>query len=155
MLYFRTIPFPENLTQEQVEKALRKYSLKRTSSLDFKSCTYNIGMEQLFLGRDRKIDLQFTRLKTSLEMLLPKMIVKLSKDPEAQAYKIRLSTTPMGFAILLAFSIVAVLITIFKGTASIDSIACIGLPLLIFIGLIAFELRLVTRRVFSCRSIND
>jgi len=147
MLYFKTNPFPENLTQQQVEKSLRRYALKRTSSIDFKNCTYNIGMEQLFLGRERKKDLQFTRIKTSFEVLLPKMIIKLSKNPDAKDYKIRLSAVPLGVAIVLCFGIAANLILIVKGQASIDALVSISIPVLVFIGLISFELKLITNRV--------
>lgn len=147
MLYFKTVPFPENLTQAEAEKAMRKYSLKRTSILDFKACTYNVGMDQLFLGLERKKDLQFTRIKTSFEILLPKMIIKLSKDSAAKDYKIRLSAVPLALALVLGFGVVANLMAIFKGKVSIESLVTIGLPLIIFIGLISVELRLINGRV--------
>ena len=147
MLYFKTIPYPENVTQPQLEKALRKYALKRTSVLDFKSCTFNIGLEQLFLGHERKNDLQFTRIKTSFEMLLTKLIIKLSKDPAAKGYRIRLSAVPLALALVLGFGVIANIMAIFTGNVSIESLVTIGLPLIIFIGLIYFELTLVIGRV--------
>jgi hypothetical protein len=93
MLYFKTVPFPNGVKQPDVEKALRSYALKRISSLDFKSSTINVGIDKLFLGLEGKNSLNFTRLRTSFESLLPKLIINLSKDPAATAYKIRLSAT--------------------------------------------------------------
>ncbi|HKG05604.1 MAG TPA: hypothetical protein VKB19_04065 [Pedobacter sp.] len=147
MLYFKTIVFPESLTKDQVEKALRKYALKRTMTLDFKSATINIGIDQLFLGLDRKMDLQFTRIKTSFELLLPKMIIKLSKHPDTSNYKIRLSALPLAVATVLCLALAANLIAIAKGQFSIDSMVSIAIPTLVFIGLVFFELKLVTRTV--------
>lgn len=147
MLYFKTIPFPENIGQPQLEKALRKYALKRTSVLDFKSCTFNIGLAQMFLGYERKNDLQFTRIKTSFEMLLPKLIIKLSKDPAAKGYKIRLSAVPLALAIVLGFGVLANIMAIFTGKVSIEPLVTIGLSLIVFIFLIHFELKLVIGRV--------
>ena len=143
MLYFKSIPFPENLTQIDLENALRKQSLKRTSSLDFKSCTSDMGKDRLFLGLDRKKDLQFTRLKTSFEVLLPKMIIKLSKDSLVKEYKVRLSAIPLSVAFVLCFGIFANIVALFTGKGSLDSIILIAALSLIFIGLVALELKLV------------
>lgn len=55
MLYFKTIPFPDNVKQPEIELALRKHALKRTSSLDFQSSTMNIGIDKIFFGHQRKI----------------------------------------------------------------------------------------------------
>ena len=43
MLYFKTILFPDDIKQPEIETALRKYALKKTSSLDFKSLTMILG----------------------------------------------------------------------------------------------------------------
>ena len=115
MVYFKTIAFPDGVTQYQVETALRKSSIKKTTILDFKNATIDINRNKDFLGFESKKSLSFTRTKTSLEFMLPKLIIKLPKDELTTAYKIRLSAVPFAICLVLIIGILAVCVSLLKG----------------------------------------
>jgi hypothetical protein len=58
-MYFRTIPLPLNLNQPQAEASLRKASIKKSPTLDFKFKAVYIGTDKLFYGLESKKDLKF------------------------------------------------------------------------------------------------
>ena len=155
MLYFRSVPFPNGTKQPDVEKALRRYALKRTSSLDFKSSTINIGIDKLFLGLERKSSFNFTRLRTSFEILLPKLIVNLPKDPEAIAYKIRLSAIPSALCILLSLGVVLLIIGLITGNAKLEGIVFIIVAVIVFTLLLKLEIRLLHLKVLKSINMAD
>lgn len=89
-MYFKRIKITE-LSTEKIEKNVRLLSLKRHTSLDFKSATtYVAEPNKFFLGyeNDRKIDL--LRIITPFERLLPKIIVTFDKT-NFQEYKFNLN----------------------------------------------------------------
>jgi len=91
MLYFNKTYILDDLEKQNLEKGLRSRSLKRTKPLDFVFETYNTGSNKYFLGNDNKNDIKFTRLKTSFELLFPKIIVSFPKNKNLNYYKFRLS----------------------------------------------------------------
>lgn len=141
MLYFKTIPFPDNVKQPEIEKALRKYALKK-SSLDFKSSAMDIGTEKIFFGLENKTSLKFTRIKTSFEFLLPKLIISLPKDEMATAYKVRLSAIPFAVCILLSFSGFTIILSLINGRTDIDAMIFILVLTILFYSLLLLELKL-------------
>ncbi|MEJ7559535.1 MAG: hypothetical protein WKF66_14600 [Pedobacter sp.] len=155
MLYFKTVPFPHGTKQPDVEKALRRYSLKRTSSLDFKSSATNVGTDKLFLGLEGKNSLKFTRLKTSFEVLLPKLIISLSKDQTTAAYRIRLSAIPSALCILLLFGVVSIIIGLITGNAKLEGVIFVVAMIIVFTLLLKLEIRLLLSRVSKCIKISD
>lgn len=90
MIYFKKI-YLDNPNKEQVEKAIRKLALKRTSSLDFTSSGMITGTDKRFLGSEGKTQTKFTRVRYSIENLLPKFIISFPKSEDAQYYKLRFS----------------------------------------------------------------
>ncbi|MDT3405022.1 hypothetical protein [Mucilaginibacter terrae] len=94
MLYFKKIYLP-NCTPQQLEAAMRKVALKRTSPLDFASAVSDIGTDKYFIGYQGKTDLTFTRIKASPEKLLPKLIIKLPADGAECYYQIRFAIVSM------------------------------------------------------------
>lgn len=141
MLYFKTIPFPDDVKQPEIEKALRKYALKK-SSLDFKSTTMNIGTDKIFFGLERETSLKFTRIRTSFEFLLPKLIISLPRDQMATAYKIRLGAVPFAVCILLSFSSFTIILSLINGGANANAMIFVFVLAILFYSLLLLELKL-------------
>lgn len=130
-MYFRTILLPLDLNQSQAEASLRKASMKEKISLDFKFHTVNIGTDKMFYGLEDDKDLKFTRLKTSFEFFMPKLIISLSKNSSAKNYRIRPSAISIGIMGLLVFGLFTGLIGIIRETTSLATFV----PFLIIIGI--------------------
>lgn len=148
-MYFKTIPLPSDLNQPQVEASLRKAAIKETMSLDFKFKAVDIGTEKIFYGLEGKKDLKFTRLKTSFEFFLPKLIVSLSKDPLANSYRIRPGAISIAVIGLLGFALFTGMIGILKGTTDFDTFSPFLIIIVIYALLFFFELKLTTSRVLK------
>lgn len=146
-MYFKTIPLPLNLNQPQVEATLRKASIKESMSLDFKFKAVDIGTDKIFYGLEGKKDLKFTRLKTSFEFFLPKLIVSLSKDSSADYYRIRPGAISIAIIGLLVFGLFTGLLGILRGTTDLATFS----PFLIIIGIYAllffFEFNITMRKL--------
>jgi hypothetical protein len=150
MLYFKNVLFPVAVNQPQVESALRKYALKKTSPLDFQSTTINIGTEKVFMGFERKTDLQFSRIKTSFEFMLPKLIISLPRDQSATAYRIRLGGLPFIITLFLGFCALMIIKNLFNGRTEAEFSLFILAFSIVFYFLVRFELKLTRSRVLKC-----
>lgn len=146
-MYFKTVLLPLELNQPQAEASLRKASIKETMSLDFKFKSVDIGTDKLFYGLDGKEDLKFTRLKTSFEFFMPKLIVSLPKDSSAKYYRIRPGAVSIAIIGLLCFALFTGLAGILKGTTDIATFS----PFFIIIGVYAlllfFEMNITLRKI--------
>lgn len=152
MLYFKTVSFPDQIRQPEVEKSLRKYSIKESVTLDLKVKAVNIGTDKLFFGLESKKSLSFTRIRTSFEFLIPKLIINLSKDETSTGYMIRLSTISFFVFMLLSFGMLAFIISLFGGQTDISGGIIFIFGLLVFFLLFKLELNLTKSRVL--KSIN-
>lgn len=146
-MYFKTIPLPSDLNQPQAESFLRKASIKESMSLDFKFKAVDIGTDKIFYGLEGKKDLKFTRLKTSFEFFMPKLIISLSKDPSANYYRIRPGVISIAIIGLLGFAVFTGLVGILRGTTDFATFS----PFLIIIGIYAllffFEINITVRKM--------
>lgn len=146
-MYFKTIPLPSDLNQPQAESFLRKASIKESMSLDFKFKAVDIGTDKIFYGLEGKKDLKFTRLKTSFEFFMPKLIISLSKDPAANYYRIRLGAISIAIIGLLGFAVFTGLVGILRGTTDFATFS----PFLIIIGIYAllffFEINITVHKI--------
>ncbi|WP_288884172.1 hypothetical protein [Pedobacter panaciterrae] len=145
-MYFKTVHFPSNLNHAQVETALRKASMKETISLDFTSKSINIGIDKIFWGLERKRNLKFTRIRTSFEFFLPKLIINLSKNPSVNFYKIRPGALSIVVAGLLFFGLFTGILGVIKGRPNIESLILFSVLIVIYIALMLFELRVTASR---------
>ncbi len=151
MIYFKSVQLPDN-ERQVLEKAMRKVAIKRTGSLDFASAEHNMGAEKLFLGFDDKRDIKFTRLHTSLEKLLPKIIISFPKDSTGSGYRLRLGFFPTFFFVLfvLLFLILGILGLVNHDSYDVDNYDVIVVPVFflgVFILLVWLELKLVERQM--------
>lgn len=146
-MYFKTIPLPLEVNQPQAEASLRKVSIKESMSLDFKFKAVDIGTDKMFYGLEGKKDLKFTRLKTSFEFFMPKLIVSLSKDSSDNYYRIRPGAISMAIIGLLGFGVFTGLVGILRGTTDLATFS----PFLIIIGIYAllffFEINITSRKM--------
>lgn len=153
MIYLKkiTLNFEE---KQQYEIALRKAALKRHTALDFKSSVTNIGTDKLFLGYDGKDSVQFTRLRSSLEKFLPKIIITISKKDNDDDIKIRLGVLP--FIILALFTIVSLATIVAFLTQKNDFARLIPLLILtgLYILLIISELKITERKIKKALTLN-
>lgn len=147
MLYFKKLEFPGELDQYQFETLLRKHALKQHSSLDFTFNPINIGTEKLFHGRESKNNIRFTRIKTSFEFFLPKLIINLSKEPTARFYRIRLGAIPMLVSGFFSFCILAGILSILRGRNNILEVITLIVISGFYLLLIIMELKFTTSRI--------
>ena len=96
MLYFKKVILPDEEIMV-AEKAIRHFSSKRLSSLDFRSSSTFIMGDKYFLGYETPIHIEITRIRTPLERLLPKLIVTFDKKANFTTYKVRFSGMTLVF----------------------------------------------------------
>jgi hypothetical protein len=146
MIYFKKVHFNYN-DKSSVEAALRKSAVKRTSPLDLKSSASDIGTNKKFFGYDGKDAVYFTRIRSSVEKLFPKMIISLPKSETDSFYKIRLSIFPFLFYVLATVGLAINLFFLIIGATDIAGFVGILIFELFFIGLFWIELAITTKRI--------
>lgn len=146
-MYFKTVSLPSGTNQSQAEISLRKAAIKETMSLDFKFKAVDIGTDKLFYGLEGKKDLKFTRLHTSFEFFLPKLIVSLSKHPDANSYRVRPAAIPMAIIGLLGFALLIGLINSVRGLTDIERLSPFLIISLFYVILICIELKITQVKV--------
>ena len=134
MLYIKRIQFANETEKQQFEQAMCKFAAKRNSPLDFMSAETDFKTEKKFLGYENKKNLQFTRLRSSFEKFLPKLIIQVPKSAEDGYYAIKLSWSsiiPIAFFVCIFPMLVWGIITGAKDYQIMLGIAivCIGYPL--------------------------
>jgi hypothetical protein len=146
MFYFKKVILTD-YTQNELETALRKVSLKSKSSLDGVGSSTDAGTKYVFLGHEGKGGLTFTRIKYFIEKYLPKLIIKISPDANDCYYKLRFSL--VSTIMLMIFSTLAfiILLALVFNPDRIEAV----LPMLIFIAgyvlLILLEFKLTTKKI--------
>ena len=90
MLYFNKVILAE-IDGTKVEAAILKFAAKRHASLDLQSSATKIGTEKLFLGLENEKSIQVTRLRSTFERFLPKLIIRFDKAKGFSEYRIRFS----------------------------------------------------------------
>jgi hypothetical protein len=146
MIYFKTVTV-EDCSRNQLETALRKVSLKRTSSLDMVGSSTNIGTDKFFLGYEGKNSLTFTRIRASIERFLPKLIIKLSATNESSYYQIRFNILSIAvfFGVLINWFIA--LISLLAEPTKAEGFLIITIFVGIYFSLIFLEIKLTEARV--------
>jgi hypothetical protein len=129
------------------ERAMRKSSLKRTWALDFISTMSDMGSNKLFLGYDGKKEVQFSRLRTSFEKFMPRIIIILPKDGTEFEYRLRyslISTIVVGFfAFAFIFTAAISLVNKYNYDGIIFPLFFMGC----FVLLTLMELKIVDKRI--------
>lgn len=153
MINLKTITLTE-AEKKGLEQAMRKSSLKRTRPLNFISTVSDIGNTKLFLGYDGKKDVQFSRLRTSFEKFMPKVIIILPKNGVGFEYKLRYSllSTVVVFFLALGFIFTAAIALINK-----YNYEGILVPIVFFGGfmfLTMLELKIVSKRIQKAITLN-
>jgi len=146
MIYFKKVYFNYK-EKAPIEAALRKLSVKRTGGLDLKSSTSDIGTDKYFFGYDGKNALYFTRIRSSVEWLLPKIIFSLPKSETDFLYKFRLSLFPFIFIALFSFGLFFSFISLVTGRIQfMDFISFAIFPALLIL-LIWLELKITASKI--------
>jgi len=146
MFYFKNVLI-DNASGQIAENAIRQFSLKRNTPLDFQSAESDIDTGKYFIGLESKNDIKISRIRTSFERLLPKLIVSFPKDKGFTCYKIRYS---LWSSLLAFFFIAAILANAFfsiRDQRLADNFQQVLLWLAVFFLLTYFELRLTNRRI--------
>jgi hypothetical protein len=146
MFYFKKVNFNYD-DKAKIEAALRKLSIKRTTMLDLKSSTYDIGTDKYFFGYDGKNAVYFTRVKSSVERFLPKIIFSIPKNETDFFYQFRLSIVPLILFVLFVFGLLLNLIFVITGITSFDNFIGPSLFFLIFMALSWLELRITSSKI--------
>jgi hypothetical protein len=146
MFYFKKI-FITDCTTKQLENALRKAASKKSRPLDFDISSMDIGTDKYFFGYENKNGLTFTRIRTSFERLIPKIIIKLSPDPSECYYEIRFGVFTAIWVLFYGFFLLMLLVNLIRGEINIEALPPIFIILLIISSAYYLEFRLTTSRV--------
>jgi hypothetical protein len=106
MFYFKK-EILQSVNAESIEIALRKFTAKRNTSLDMQSSSTSMGTDKLFLGLENENSIQITRIRSSLEKFLPKLIIKFDKVAGFNQYKVRYSLLSN---VVFAFTVAAIIL---------------------------------------------
>ena len=148
MLYFNKVTLAE-IDGTKVEAAIRKFAAKRHASLDLQSSATKIGTEKLFLGLENEKSIQVTRLRSTFERFLPKLIIKFDKAKGFSEYRIRFSLLSN---IVIAFMLIAVLLNVIyliKNQEVDSEMASVVVYFFLFLLLTLVELRLTKAKLKS------
>ncbi|MBD1366004.1 hypothetical protein IDJ77_19480 [Mucilaginibacter sp. ZT4R22] len=146
MFYFKKV-YINDLSKTEVERLLRKASLKRVDSLDLISASTDVGTDKLFLGFIGKSALLFTRLHTSLERFLPKLIIKLPLDTDECYYQLRLKSLSAIVCFVLALLLMLSLFQTVTGEINVDGFFTVLLICIVYFGLILLEVKITSSRI--------
>lgn len=145
-MYFKKINIAE-LDSEKTERNIRLLSLKRHTSLDFKSAsTYLNEPNKFFLGFENNNRIDLLRISTPFEKLLPKIIVTFKKE-NFREYKLRFKLMSMILFTLLSVALILKLYYFIK-SGKLESNFFMVLFLNLIFYLFAFvEYKLVNRKM--------
>lgn len=144
MLYFKTLTIPN--ASQQTETAIRAGSLKRHTSLDFNSGSSWIREDQYFLGQESDTALRLTRLRTSFERLLPKIIIRFNKDSSFSTYQVRYGLFSTLALCILVLNLMQSLVEAVSRQDYLDITTAFGW-LLMFLILTLVEITLTQRQI--------
>lgn len=148
MLYFNKVILAE-IDGTKVEAAIRKFAAKRHASLDLQSSSTKIGTEKLFLGLETDKSIQVTRLRSSFERFLPKLIIRFDKAKGFSEYRIRFSLLSNIVIAIIIIAIVLNIIYLFTNRQVDSDIASVFVYFFLFLLLTLVELRLTKARLKS------
>lgn len=146
MLYF-TKSSLDSYPAENTENAIRKFSAKRHTSLDLKSSSPEKKEDKYFLGLEGKSDLKVTRIRTSFERFLPKVIVSFPKNRHFKEYKIRYSILSTVIITVLSIAVLLNIYWFLIDKEFENDFIPLALVFLTFIGLTIIEIKLTRLRI--------
>jgi hypothetical protein len=147
MLYFKKIYLLNDSEKQDLEKGLRSRSLKRSQMLDFVFETTNIGTDKYFLGNEGKKDLKLTRIKTSFESFLPKIIISFPKETDEQYYKFRLSVLSTAILVMLSLLLFTCFLDLVTNQKNAEAFLVAVVLSLIYFLFILLELKITRNRI--------
>jgi hypothetical protein len=148
MLYFKTIKI-ENTDPEIIEKGIRAFSLKRLTSLDLiiSSASY-ASEDKYFLGVEKSNALFITRVRTPIERIFPKLIVRFKKEDGFTSYQIRYSLPAIALSCFVIFGWIANLFLLLTADGfTFDGFLVISLVIVLFVLLTFLELTFTRNRI--------
>lgn len=149
MFYFKKIHLLDDSAKQNLEKGLRSKSLKRSQMLDFVFETSNIGTDKYFLGNEGKKDLKLTRIKTSFESFLPKIIISFPKEATVQYYKFRLSVLSTIILALLSLLLFTSFLDVVINQKNAEAFLITTILSLIYFLFILLELKITRNRIYK------
>jgi hypothetical protein len=149
MLYFKKTYLLDDSEKQDLEKGLRSKSLKRSQILDFVFETTNIGTDKYFLGNECKKDLKLTRIKTSFESFLPKIIISFPKETAVQYYKFRLSVLSTIILMVLTLLLFSCFLDLVINQKNAEAFLISMTLFLIYFLFILLELKITKNRILK------
>jgi len=152
MLYFKKTYLLNSSEKEVLEQGLRNRSLKRSQMLDFVFETINIGTDKYFLGNEDKKTLKFTRIKTSFESFLPKIIISFPKEITVKYYKFRLSVLSTVILAVLSLLFLTCFLDLIINQKNVETFFTAMVLLVIYFILILLEMNMTKNRILKITS---
>jgi len=146
MFYFKQIII-DNSNPEIVEKAIRAYSLKRHTSLDFKVTATYTSEEKYFLGLESADDLKITRLRTPFERFFPEVIIRFEKKKGFSSFQIRYSVISTIVFCALVIGLISNLLYLTNDYFAIENLLPLVILLSLFSGLTFLEINITRNRI--------
>ncbi len=153
MIYFKKILI-NNCENDDLLLALRSASIKRYFYLEF-TPSVNIGTDKYFFGHEGIKHVFFTRIKTSIEKLMPKLIFKVNTVNSQCFFKIKFSVLSSLIILALIISWLFIGFQVIVKENTFDNFFFFSFICFICFGLSLMEYRLTCRKVRKvCNSQN-
>jgi hypothetical protein len=137
----------DGVSLELAEKSIRSFSLKRLTSLDFKT-TSSAGQEdKYFVGLDGPQDLKISCIRSSLERVFPHLIISFPKHESFIRYRVRYSFFSTLFLAVLIWGLLERLYEVFVYEESSRHLMEMTVLCAVFVGLTLLEMTLVKRKI--------
>ncbi len=137
----------ENWQSDQIENALRRHTAKRKQSLNWMSSSYFNLDKYYFLGVENETSMNITRITTSYELFLPKIIIDFSKS-DFTSYSIHLSILYKVIFIILCIASIS---AIYNAIVYFETEGLLFGPIsiVIFYYLTKWEMNLTHKKILS------
>jgi len=145
MFYFATLDFP-GLSNEVLENAMRQSASKRFTIPDLKSTIIGPGEDKLFLGYEGRKALLFSRFRSSLEFVFPKIVVRLSNKHGQGSIKVRYGFFTFFVFCVLVIGLLSVIYSAFADSTLTNDWSIL-VVLVFLIGLTVREVIIVRKRI--------
>jgi hypothetical protein len=146
MFYFKQIEI-DNSNAQIVEKAIRAYSKKRHTSLDFIANVEATSDDKYFLGLENNNDIILTRLRTRFEWYFPKIIIRFQKNKGFSSFQIRYSILSSIVFCAFVVGLVSNLLYLSTDYFAFENVLLMVMVLSLFTGLTFLEIAIARKRI--------
>lgn len=146
MIYFKKVSINYG-DKAGIEAVFRKWAIKRTNIVNLELSVMDIGTDKLFYGYENDKALYFTRIRSSFERFLPKIVFRIPKNEAYLFYEFRLGVVALMLFCLFCFGFIFDLVLIIQGTMPFENWISYFMFFLLFLSLAWLELKITSSKI--------